>query len=146
MMILYIFLSPIIMPNKMDLSDWHGKQYQHKPRMIRSSKAKPISGLKSSIKDMKCKLYFLCLDLARRGNCSPSPGQRPGAVEDRRCYSFGPTDQLFEAGFGEPLARWADNGVTISTHPGRCPGLGERRTFGPENKSTLIEENRTSLA
>jgi hypothetical protein len=32
---------------------------------------------------------------------------------------------------GEPLARWAGTRVWCSLSPGRCPGLGEPRAFGP---------------
>jgi hypothetical protein len=67
------------------------------------------------------------LVVPRRGSGSPSPGQRPG--EKLVGVSSGPTGQPFCGRMVGPLARTLDSfGIPP---PGRCPGLGDHRTFGP---------------
>ena len=78
---------------------------------------------------------------APKGRRSPSPGQRPGEP-CRDTNAIGPTGQRFSFQ-SQPqatqivcqrkrLARWAEKCSVLAYHaPGRCPGLGEPRAFGP---------------
>ena len=78
---------------------------------------------------------------APKGRGSPSPGQRPGEP-CRDTNAIGPTGQRFSLQ-SQPqatqilyrrkrLARWAEKCSALAyDDPGRCPGLGEPRAFGP---------------
>ena len=85
--------------------------------------------------------YLLKRPFKSRPRCVHQRGQRPGEP-CRDTNAIGPTGQRFflqsqpqatqVAYQRKRLARWAETcSVLAYGSPGRCPGLGERRAFGP---------------
>jgi prepilin-type N-terminal cleavage/methylation domain-containing protein len=76
---------------------------------------------------------ILSANTPRRGSVRPAQGNALGVGVSGQDFS-GPSGQWFAE---EQLGRWPDHAVGFRIkHPGRCPGLGERRAFGPN--SSLI--------
>ena len=85
--------------------------------------------------------YLLKRPFKSRPRCVHQRGQRPGEP-CRDTNAIGPTGQRFflqsqpqatqVAYQRKRLARWAETCSALAYgSPGRCPGLGERRAFGP---------------
>ncbi len=88
---------------------------------------------------------------APKGRGSASPGRRP-REPCRDTNEIGPTGQRFPLQSQtqtteivcqrKRLARWAERCSALAhDSPGRCPGLGEPKAFGPGNIRCFTEEN-----
>jgi elongation factor P--(R)-beta-lysine ligase len=106
----------------------------HNPEFTLVEWYQPGEGLDEGMQ-LTSDLCEVLLTAGRRLSGSPSPGQRPEEAGAANSPFIGPTGQPFP----EPLARWADETRSTDTSsPGRCPGLGEQRSFGAETVAERV--------